>query len=95
MNTSRIESLLEQLLDKQDELILRIESLETTVEQQLTSVNNELNWLEPYSFAKRMLDKQDELLSSVNNELNWAEPLSFAKQTIDALEAIHTSLNYR
>ncbi len=39
MDTSRIEELLEQLLEKQDELISRIESLETTVEQQLSEAN--------------------------------------------------------
>jgi hypothetical protein len=33
MDTSRLEELLEQLLEKQDELIQRIESLEATVER--------------------------------------------------------------
>lgn len=36
MDTSKLEALLEQLVDKQDELIQRIESLEAAVNQQLT-----------------------------------------------------------
>lgn len=63
MNTSRLEELLEQLIEKQDELINRIENLENTIGQQLERANNgisqlheELNWWDGGpSFAKQIL----------------------------------------
>ena len=45
MDTSRIEDLLEQLLVKQDELISCIQSLEATVEQELTEANSGISEL--------------------------------------------------
>lgn len=79
MDTSRIEELLEQLLDKQDELISRIESLEATIEQQLSEANSSISDLKDSS-------------SRVNDELNWwGEEHSFAKQLFSRLDAIETA----
>ncbi len=83
MDTSRIEELLEQLLEKQDELISRIESLETTVEQQLSEANSSISDLKDAS-------------TSINDELNWwGENHSFAKQLFSRLDAIETAASDR
>ena len=63
MDTSRLEELLEQLIEKQDDLISRIENLESTIEQHLVQANHgisllydELNWWgKEHSFAKQIL----------------------------------------
>jgi hypothetical protein len=79
MDTSRLEELLEQLLDKQDELIQRIESLEATVEQQLTEANSRISDLKHSS-------------SLIYDELNWwGEGHSFAKQILKALDDIEAA----
>lgn len=68
MDTSRIESLLEQLLDKQDELIARIETLEATVDGKLAEIYGELNWWgsDP-SFAKQLLSELGEIGNGISN----------------------------
>lgn len=79
MDTSRLEELLQQLLDKQDDLISRIESLEDTVERQLTEANSGLSELKDSS-------------SDIHHELNWwGEGHSLAKQLLSALGAIETA----
>lgn len=82
MDTSRLESLLEQLLDKQDELISRIESLEATVEQQLAETNTNISELQFSS-------------SKIYEELIWwgedTNP-TLAKQVLRALQGIQSSI---
>ena len=79
MDTSKIESLLEQLLNKQDELISRIESLETTIEGQLTEANVGISSLENWS-------------SQIHAELDWwGDDPSLAKRILSELGNI--SLN--
>jgi predicted nuclease with TOPRIM domain len=81
MDTSRLEELLEQLIDKQDELISRIESLEATVEQQLTEANASISELQSSS-------------SQIYDELNWwGEGHSLAKQVLAALDGIEIAAN--
>ena len=80
MDTSRLEELLEQLLEKQDELIQRIESLEATVERQLTEVNSGISDLKYSS-------------SLIHDELNWwGKEHSLAKQVLEALDRIYTAV---
>jgi len=79
MDTSRLEELLEQLIDKQDELISRIESLEATVEQQLSKANDSISELQSSS-------------SQICDELNWwGESSSLAKQVLVALDGIESA----
>ena len=81
MDTSRLEALLEQLIDKQDELISRIESLEATVEQQLTEANVGISEVQSSS-------------SQIYDELNWwGEGHSFAKQLLAALDGIESAVS--
>ena len=79
MDTLRLEALLEQLLDKQDNLIARIESLEATVQQQLTEANSGISDL-------------THAASTIHEELNWwGEGHSLAKQLLKALAAIESA----
>ena len=81
MDTSRLEALLEQLIDKQDELIARIESLEATVEQQLTEANAGIVKLQSSS-------------SQIHDELNWwGKEHSLAKQVLAALDRIASAVS--
>ncbi|MDP3837579.1 MAG: hypothetical protein Q8Q54_01520 [Methylococcales bacterium] len=81
MDTSRLEYLLEQLIDKQDELISRIERLEATVEQQLTEANASISELQSSS-------------SQIYDELNWwGENPSLAKQVLAALDGIESAVS--
>jgi predicted nuclease with TOPRIM domain len=79
MDTSRLEELLKQLIDKQDELISRIERLEATVEQQLSEANASISELQSSS-------------SQICDELNWwGEAPSLAKQVLAALDGIESA----
>jgi hypothetical protein len=53
MDTSRLEYLLEQLIQKQDEVIERIGSLESTIAQQLIEVNGGVSELAQSSLLIR------------------------------------------
>ena len=80
MDTSRLEELLEQLVDKQDELISRIESLETTLNIQFNESNSELAAIQ-------------NSLSGIHDELNWwGEGHSLAKQVLEALNSIESAV---
>jgi type I restriction-modification system DNA methylase subunit len=80
MNTERIEELLEQLIAKQDDIIFRLETLESVVDGKLDESNGQL---EASNFK----------LDSIHEELNWWENKpSLAKQLLSALERIDTSL---
>lgn len=82
MNTERIEALLEQLIEKQDQLILRIESLEGTIEAKLDEVNSGISDLEHASLQ-------------IGNELNWyGENHSFAKQLLESVDRISGPAGY-
>ena len=73
MDTSNLEALLEQLIDKQDELIQRIESLEETLKEQLIEANENLFEVQCYS-------------SQIVDELNWwSDAPSFAKELLSAM----------
>lgn len=79
MDTSRIESLLEILIDKQDDIITRIEALEQSVSCDLNAVTSELNAVNTG-------------ISQINTELNWwGAEHSFAKQVLAVLENIETN----
>jgi hypothetical protein len=76
MDTSKIEALLEQLIDKQDDLISRIEILESTLEGQLVETNS-------------ALDEVKYSLSKIYDEINWwGEEESLAKQILNILNRI-------
>lgn len=79
MDTPRLESLLEQLLDKQDE-VSRIESLEATLERNVSDVSIGI-------FDPRFS------VSSIEDELNWwGEKPTLAKQLLGALNGIESSV---
>jgi CHASE3 domain sensor protein len=81
MDTSRLEELLEQLVDKQDELISRLEILESTVQDRLSEVHTELV-------------SANHSLSNVHDELNWwGEGASLAKQVLEALSDIKSAVD--
>lgn len=75
MNTDRIEKLLEQLIAKQDDIVYRLEALESVVEEQLqesndklSSIQEELNWWEDKpSMAKQLLSALEHIEKSLNN----------------------------
>jgi|GEM_PF-5820695 len=80
MDTSALEMLLERLIDKQDELIARLESLEYTLGDKLDEVNK--NICELQSDVSMMQASA----SRINDELNWwSSNNSFAKQLLSAL----------
>ena len=81
MDTSRLEELLEQLLDKQDQLIARIESLEATVQQELAEANSGISDLKEAS-------------SIIHEELKWwGEGESLAKQLLKTLDSIESAVS--
>ncbi|MCK9387708.1 MAG: hypothetical protein M0Q22_04855 [Sulfuritalea sp.] len=81
MDTSRIEALLETLIDKQDEIITRIEALEQSVSYDLGAATSELSTLNT---------NLNSGLSQIHDELNWwGEGHSFAKQVLAALEILN------
>lgn len=81
MDTSRLEELLVQLIDKQDKLISRVESLETMLEKKLTETNDGLTDLRSIS-------------SEFYEEFNWwSDGHSFAKQVLSSLEGIESEIN--
>ena len=63
MNTERIEELLERLIDKQDEIISRLDAVESVLEEKLnesnyklSNIEGELNWWENKpTLAKQLL----------------------------------------
>lgn len=79
MDTTRLEELLEQLIDKQDELISRIESLEATVEGQLTEANINISSLQ--------ID-----LSVIRDELSGLGEGSLASRLLTALSDIESAV---
>lgn len=80
MDTSRLEALLEQLIDKQDELIGRIEPLESTLEFQILNTNSNLDELTSVS-------------RNIYEELNWwGEGHSLAKQLLIRLDTIELAV---
>jgi hypothetical protein len=79
MDTSRLEELLEQLIDVQTQLLSRIDSLETVIEQGLAEANSSISELQSSS-------------SQIFDELNWwGESPSLAKQVLAALDGIETA----
>jgi hypothetical protein len=79
MDTSRIEELLEQLIEIQIQLISRIDSLEIVIEQGLAEANSSISELQSSS-------------SQIFEELNWwGESPSLAKQVLAALDGIETA----
>jgi len=81
MDTSRIEELLERLIDKQDDLIARIDNLETKISD--TAYNLGVH-LSDINFKAEQ----------VYGELNWwGEEHSLAKQLLAALQSIDTSIS--
>jgi hypothetical protein len=79
MDTTRIEILLEQLIDKQDDLIRRIESLETEVVSELSSINSEITEVK---YAAQ----------TTATELEWWKDTSFAAMALKSLNAIDDSI---
>ena len=80
MNTARIEELLEQLISKQDDIIYRLETLETVVGEKLGAVNEKL-------------EESNSELSSINDELNWwGDKPSLAYRLLSDLETIKASV---
>lgn len=76
MNTEKMEYLLEQLLIKQDELISRIEKLESTIEVGLGNVNSEVSDIA--SSSQRIFDEL----------VWWGEGHTLAKQVLQGLTSI-------
>lgn len=92
MDTSRLEALLEQLIDKQDELIGRIENLESVLELQLQNANSNLDQLN--SFSQNNLDELTSVSRNIYEELVWwGDGHSLAKQLLDRLDAIELAVS--
>ncbi len=88
MDTSRIEELLEALIDKQIELISRIDALEFSISTDISNVTGELESLNiSLSEANSDISDLKTAAAGIYNELNWwgVDP-SFAKQLLLALE---------
>lgn len=74
MDTDRIEELLERLIDKQDDNIRRLESVEAVLEDQLgeanghlSAIEEELNWWQDKpTMAKQLLSALEDIDRSVN-----------------------------
>lgn len=91
MDTSRLEALLEQLIDKQDELIGRIEQLESTLEFQIQNTNSNLDELN--SNSQSNLEELTSVSRNIYDELNWwGEGHSLAKQLLIRLDAIELAV---
>lgn len=75
MNTERIEELLQELIYKQDDIINRLEMMESTIEEKLsdsnfklTQIQEELNWWEDKpSLAKQLLSALEHIDTSLQN----------------------------
>lgn len=80
MNTEKIEHLLEQLLAKQDELICRIENLESTMETGLTKIDAELSEVASSS------------ISIYGEMIWWGEGPTLGKQVLQSLADIETAI---
>ena len=73
MNTERIEQLLEQLIDKQDNIIDRLDALETTMGDQVQAVRDRLGdifhelvwWGEEHTLAKQLLESLGRIETAV------------------------------
>lgn len=82
MDTSKIEFLLEKLIEKQDEIISRIEKLESTLINEFDSTGAELI----------NITHNTEHINEINEELNWwGDSPSFAKQLLSALDRIESA----
>jgi len=62
MNTSRIEELLERLVEQNDEIIQKLNH----ILDETTQVNKELNWVGEHSFAKQIVNMLGAIDSSVS-----------------------------
>ena len=75
MNTERIEELLQELICKQDDIIHRLEMMESTIEEKLSDSNYkldgiqaELNWWEDKpTLAKQLLSALQDIDGSLVN----------------------------
>jgi|GEM_PF-2265590 len=59
MDTGRIEHLLELLIDKQDEILNRLDDIKSAIESnsgEVSHIGEELNWISDHSFAKQVID---------------------------------------
>lgn len=63
MDSSRLEELLEEIVAQNSAIIDRLGDLVTVV----TEINEELNWIGELSFAKRVVDKLDEVESAIRS----------------------------
>lgn len=102
MNTSRVEELLEQLVNSQDTLNYRLERIESLMQEQLSAANHallqiqgstaesaeELSALKNWEVPQAMAH-----LQAIEDELAWHKDLSFGKQMLTALEGIETQLS--
>lgn len=95
MNTVRIEELLEQLIAKQDDIICRLEALESVIEEKLEESNRELeNSNLKLEQLNSSLENSNYKLDSIHDELNWWEERpSLAKQFISVLDRIEVSIH--
>lgn len=75
MNTERIENLLEILIDKQDDIIRRLDAVESVLENKLddsnyklSNIEEELNWWgDKHSLAKQLLKALEKIDSSLQD----------------------------
>lgn len=75
MNTERIEELLERLIDKQDEIISRLDTVESVLgnelresNHRLSNIEDELNWWEDKpTLAKQLLSSLEHIDSSLHD----------------------------
>lgn len=79
MDTSRIEFLLEKLIEKQDEIISRLDTLENTLINEFDTTGAELINISHNT-------------QQIHEELNcWEETPSFAKELLSAIERIESN----
>lgn len=80
LDEDKLLALLERIADASEITATSMSCLElevTRLREEVSAIRKELNYVEEYSFAKKVLD-----------ELNWAEQNSFAEQVVEGLAAI-------
>lgn len=101
MNTTRIEALLEQLVQSQDVMNYRLEKLEFVLQEKLTEATHALDQIQSAttnsaevltSMKQWEVEQALAHLQAIEDELSWHKDLSLGKRLLDALDSIDTQL---
>jgi hypothetical protein len=63
METTRLEELLQELIEKNSTIIDELRDTRAALDE----IKEELNWIREHSFAKRLLDQLDGVESAIRN----------------------------